>query len=255
MSQLHLIYHENVAEIKLDNPAKLNAFTVPMLDQLASYLEQIEYDENLRALLVSASGDRAFCAGADIGEWADLTPAHFARHWVRNGHRIFDRLARLSIPTIAVIEGACFGGGLELAAACDMRVMSSKASLALPEARVGVVPGWSGSQRLARLLPEAMLKEMALFGRRITAERAYQAGFAAEISETVFDTALDIAAAVSALSARSVEINKWMIHAGVGEDSGALIEALGSAAIAASDDIKEGIAAFRGKRPADFSGE
>ena len=125
----------------------------------------------------------------------------------------------------------------------------------MPEARVGVVPGWSGSQRLARLLPEAMLKEMALFGRRLTAERAHQAGFVAEISETAFDTAFEMAQAVSALSPRSVEINKWMIHAGVGEDSGALIEALGSAAIAASDDIKEGITAFRGKRPAHFSGD
>ncbi|MGC6411537.1 MAG: enoyl-CoA hydratase/isomerase family protein [Candidatus Puniceispirillaceae bacterium] len=255
MSQLHLIYHDNIAEIKLDNPAKLNAFTVPMLEQMASYLEQIENDQKLRALLVTATGDRAFCAGADIAEWADLTPAQFARHWVRNGHRIFDRLARLSLPTVAVIEGACFGGGLELATACDIRVMSSKASLALPEARVGVVPGWSGSQRLARLLPEAMLKEMALFGRRLTAERAHQAGFVAEISETAFDTAFEMAQAVSALSPRSVEINKWMIHAGVGEDSGALIEALGSAAIAASDDIKEGITAFRGKRPAHFSGD
>ena len=103
MSQLHLIYHDNIAEIKLDNPAKLNAFTVPMLGQMASYLEQIENDQKLRALLVTATGDRAFCAGADIAEWADLTPAQFARHWVRNGHRIFDRLARLSLPTIAVI--------------------------------------------------------------------------------------------------------------------------------------------------------
>ena len=95
-------------------------------------------------MLVTAEGDRAFCTGADINGWGDLTPAEFARHWVRDGHRIFDRLARLRKPTVAVLKGHAFGGGLELAAACDIRVMAPAATLALPEAGVGIVPGWSG---------------------------------------------------------------------------------------------------------------
>ena len=102
---------------------------------------------------------------------------------VREGHRIFDRLARLCQPTIAVITGPAFGGGLELAAACDIRIMVPEASLAMPEAGVGIVPGWSGTQRLRRLLPEPIIKEMALFGRRLSAERAYQLGFVAEVSK------------------------------------------------------------------------
>ena len=102
---------------------------------------------------------------------------------MHRGHRLFDKLARLPQPTIAAIGGYAFGGGLELAAACDIRVLGPKAQLALPEAGVGVVPGWSGTQRLVRLMPEPLVREMALFGRRISAERAVQAGLPAEIAD------------------------------------------------------------------------
>ena len=112
-----------------------------------------------------------------------LSPAEFARHWVRHGHRIFDRLARLSKPTIAVINAHAFGGGLELAACCDIRIMAPRATLALPEAKVGIVPGWSGTQRLTRLIGEPAVKEMALFGQRIVANRAVTLGFACEIAD------------------------------------------------------------------------
>ena len=206
------------------------------------------------ALLVTATGSRAFCTGADITAWADLDPADFARHWVRSGHRIFDRLARLSKPTIAVLEGPAFGGGLELAAACDIRVMSPKARIALPETGVGIVPGWSGTQRLARLLPEAVLKEMALFGRHLSPDRALALGFAAEVADDPCAAALEIAERLRATSPRATEVAKYMIHAAVGEDRAAMIEALGSGMTAATKDKVEGVAAFRAKRKPDFSG-
>lgn len=254
MSRVHLSLHGRVAELRLDNPSKLNAFTVEMLAQLAGHLDTIERSTDIACVLVTAAEAKAFCAGADINGWGDLTPAEFARHWVRGGHRIFDRLARLARPTIAVVQAHAFGGGLELAAACDIRVMGPKATLALPEAQVGIVPGWSGSQRLARLLPEPVVKEMALFGRRITAERALAMGFAAEVAEDARASAESIASRVLDLSPRAVEITKAMIHAGAGEDAPALIEALGSAAISASADRDEGVAAFRAKRKAAFPG-
>ncbi len=153
MSRVHLIRNGALAELRLDHPEKMNALTVAMLDQLAAHLDLIERDMGVRAVMVTATGDKAFCTGADINGWGDLTPAEFARHWVRDGHRIFDRLARLSKPTIAVLNGHAFGGGLEMAAACDLRVMAPDACLALPEAGVGIVPGWSGTQRLLRLDP------------------------------------------------------------------------------------------------------
>lgn len=254
MSAVHLLRDGRIAELRLDNPDKLNAFTAGMLADLAAHLDTLERDADLACLLVTSAPCKAFCAGADINGWGDLGPAEFARHWVRGGHRIFDRLARFARPTIAVVHAHAFGGGLELAAACDIRVMAPRATLALPEARVGIVPGWSGSQRLARLLPEPVVKEMALFGRRIGAERALALGFAAEVAEDARAAADAIAAGVLDLSPRAVEIAKTMIHAGAGEDAAALIEALGSAAIAASADRDEGVAAFRDKRKADFPG-
>lgn len=243
-----------VAELRLDNPAKLNCFTVEMLGQLASHLEVVEGRSEVRAVIITGEGEKAFCSGADINAWGDLGPAEFARDWVRGGHRIFDRLARLAKPTIAALNGHAFGGGLELAAACDIRVISPKATIALPEAGVGIVPGWSGSQRLARLIPEGMVKEMALFGRRIGADRLHSCSFVAEIAEDVRLVAQEIAEKAATLSPRATEITKAMIHAGQGEDSAALIEALGSAAIAASADRQEGVTAFQQKRKAEFPG-
>lgn len=255
MSAIHLIIDGPIAELRLDNPAKMNALTVEMLGQLGSHLEVIDRDPALRAVMLTAQGDRAFCTGADINGWGDLTPAEFSRHWVRDGHRIFDRLARLSKPTIAVLNGHAFGGGLELAAACDLRVMTPRATLALPEAGIGIVPGWSGTQRLLRLLPEAVVKEMALFGHRIRADRALALGFAAAVDDDARAAAIVLLDRAIGLSPRAVEIAKTMIHAAAGEDRAAMVEALGSAAIAASADRAEGVAAFRDKRKPDFTGQ
>lgn len=255
MSAVHLTITGRLAELRLDNPAKLNAFTVQMLDQLAAHLDRIDRDPAIGAVMLTATGERAFCTGADINAWGDLTPAEFARHWVRDGHRIFDRLARLGKPTVAVLDGHAFGGGLELAAACDLRVMAPGATLALPEAGVGVVPGWSGTQRLLRLLPEPMVKEMALFGQRISASRALACGFAAAVGDDPFALALTILDRALTLSPRATEISKSMIHAAQGEDRAAMVEALGSAAIGATADRAEGVAAFREKRKPEFSGK
>ena len=238
----------------LANESKLNALTTGMLRQLEDHLIQIERERDSRTVIVTGTGPKAFCCGADIAEWGPLSPAEFARYWVRDGHRVFDRLARLSKPTIGAINGHAFGGGLELAACCDIRVMAPRATLALPEAKVGIVPGWSGTQRLTRLLPEPVVKEMTLFGRRISAERATSLGFATEVAEDTLAAAQDIAASLTNVSPRANELAKAMIHAAVGEDRAAAIEAVGSAAAAASADRNEGVSAFLNKRTAEFSG-
>ena len=255
MSAVHLTVEGGIARLVLDNPAKLNAFTPDMLAQLAAHCDSIDRYPSIVAVLLTSEGDRAFCAGADIKAWAGYAPAEFARIWVREGHRIFDRLARLSKPTIAVIHAHAFGGGLELASACDIRVMAPGATLALPETQVGIVPGWSGTQRLARLLPEPVLKDMALFGRRLSAERALACGFVAEVTDDPLATAQAIAAKLLTTSPRATEVAKYMIHAAVGEDRDAMIEALGSGMIAASADKAEGVTAFAEKRKPVFPGK
>ena len=252
MTAVHLLTDGPIAEMRLDNPAKLNALTPVMLDQIMAHCDTVESNGQVLVALLTATGPKAFCTGADIAAWADLSPADFARHWVRGGHRVFDRLARLSKPTIAVLEGPAYGGGLELAAACDIRVMGRGAKIALPETSVGIVPGWSGSQRLARLLPEAVLKEMALFGRVLGADRCLTLGFATEVSDDPSATALDIADRLRATSPRATEVAKYMIHAAAGEDRAAMIEALGAGMTSASADKAEGVAAFRAKRKPAF---
>ncbi len=252
MSALHLIRHGAIAELKLDNPAKLNAFTLDMLKAVEPFCDELERDASILAVVITAEESKAFCAGADILEWSELSPYDFARHWVREGHRVFDRLARLSKPTVAALGAHAFGGGLEFAATADIRVMAPRATLALPEASVGIVPGWSGTQRLIRLLGEPMVKEMALFGRRISAERAYAAGFSAEISDDPASAAFEMAEKLADKSSRAVEVAKYMIHAAVGEDRSAMIEALGSGMISPTEDRNEGVTAFREKRKPNF---
>ncbi|MEL7528288.1 MAG: enoyl-CoA hydratase/isomerase family protein [Pseudomonadota bacterium] len=254
MSALHLIVDGPVAELRLDNPAKLNAFTTDMLAAIDPHCATIEKDPAIRAVVISAEDAKAFCAGADIIAWSELGPWDFARHWVREGHRLFDRVARLSKPTVAAVGGHAFGGGLEFAATADIRVMAPNATLALPEASVGIVPGWSGTQRLIRLLGEPVVKEMALFGRRISADRAHALGFAAELADDPRARALELAQALAGKSPCAIEVAKYMIHAAAGEDRGAMIEALGAGMIGQTADRDEGVTAFREKRKPEFPG-
>jgi enoyl-CoA hydratase/carnithine racemase len=254
MSTVRHTVSGSIATITLDNTAKLNALTPAMMEEMAGVLDRIEAASTVRAVLLTSAGERFFCAGADINAWAGYSPQEFARIWVRGGHRLFDRLARLAKPTIAVLHGHAFGGGLELAAACDIRVMAPQAEIALPESGVGIVPGWSGTQRLLRLLPESAVKEMALFGCRISADRALALGFAAEISADPLEAAQTFAARLASTSSTATEIAKYMIHAAAGEDAPAMIEALASGMAAASADKAEGVRAFREKRKPNFTG-
>ena len=251
--RLDLAIDGPIARLTIRRADKLNALDAAMADALLPLCRQVERSA-ARVLILTGEGERSFSAGGDIEAWSSLSPEAFGWHWLRDGHQAFGALARLTIPVVAVLNGHCLGGGLELAACCDIRVMTPRASLALPEAGVGIVPGWSGTQRVARLLPEPALKEMALFGRRIGAERALALGFAAEIAEDTLAAARAIAARAVTLSPRAAEVTKYMIHAGAGEAAEALIEALGSGMIAASADRAEGVAAFADKRPPAFPG-
>jgi enoyl-CoA hydratase/carnithine racemase len=252
MSAVHLEINGPLAEIRLDNPSKLNALTVNMLDALEAHCATVDEHPDIRVVLLTSEGKKAFCVGANITEWASLSPRAFARDWVRRGHRVFDRLARLPVPVIGVLDGHAFGGGLELAADCDLRVMTPQSTIALPETGIGIVPGWSGTQRLVRQIPAAVLKEMALTSARISAKRAHQIGFVNAVAEDARAGAMDMANRIMASAPQATETAKWLISAALDEDAAASIEALAGAALAGTAEKTEGVTAFAEKRKPNF---
>ena len=253
MGKISLKILDSSAVITIENPAKLNALDNSMLDELLGIVEECEKNSKIRSVILSGDGSKAFCAGADIRSWSELTATEFARDWIVKGHRIFDRIACLDKPTIAALNGIVFGGGLELAATFDIRVSASHVELSLPEAQVGIIPGWSGMHRLQRLIPEPVIKEMVLFGRRISAKRGFDLGFIAEISDEPLKTALEISKSLEGLSPHANEIAKAIIHSGAGEYSNALIDKVASYAMTGTEDLKEGVAAFKEKRKPKFN--
>ena len=244
-----------IARITLDRPNKLNALTPAMLAALRETVNRIERDDGIRAVVLSATGDRAFCVGADIDAWADADPLGMWRHWVRDGHAVFDHLARMRQPLIAAIEGLALGGGLELAATADLRIAGADAAFGLPEADLGTVPGWSGTQRLVRDIGPAPVKLMALAGERLDALAAERAGVVHRVvpAGTALDAALEMATRIAARGPVAVQLTKQLINAAGGEDTAATLEALASGVAAGTQDIREGVASFREKRPPAFS--
>ena len=244
-----------VALLTLNRPEKLNALDQGMLTALEQALDEVEANKAVRVLLLAANG-KAFCAGGDIAAWAALSPFDFAHDWVRRGHRVFDRLARLRVPTIAVLSGHAFGGGLELAGACDFRVAETGVKLGLPETSLGMVPGWSGTQRLVRRFGAQLVRRLSLGGDMLDAEDALAAGLVDRVAAAGegMKGARDLAQAIAARGPAAVQTAKLMINAAEGEESAAAMEVLASAMLATTSDLKEGVAAFREKRKARFEG-
>ena len=257
MSDGHIAFalDGQVARKTLDRPAKLNALTPAMIAALGGIVGRIERDDDIRVAVLSATGDRAFCVGADVEAWAAAGPLDMWRHWVRDGHAVFDRLTRLRPPLIAAIDGLALGGGLELAATADLRIGGADAAFGLPEADVGVVPGWSGTQRLVRTIGPAPVKLMALAGERLDAAAAERAGVLHRTvaAGTALDAALDMAARIAARAPVAVQLAKQLINAAVGEDTAATLEALASGVASGTQDIREGVTSFREKRSPTFS--
>ena len=168
------------ARVVLQRPEKLNALSALALDGLDRALDEIDGDPKVRVATIEGAGDRAFCVGADVRELAARRPEEVSRANLR-GHEVFDRLERARVPTIALLHGYALGGGLELAMACDLRLAVEGTLLGLPEVSIGVLPGWGGTWRLARLVGDARARELILTGRRVTAERASEIGLVHEV--------------------------------------------------------------------------
>lgn len=260
MAETELVQYERrgaVAVVTLNRPEKLNSLTPAMLKRLEELITLIDATPDIRAVVVTATGQKAFCVGADINEWSALEPLDMWRQWVPRGHRIFDRVAGLRVPVIAAINGHAFGGGLELAAAADLRVTDPAATFALPEAGIATCPGWSGTQRLVSIIGASKVKLLALTGQRIDAKRAAEIGLVDEVAAPggALDAALEMAARVERLAPVSVQLTKQLVNAANGEGTAATLEAMAGALAATTADAQEGMSSFREKRVANFEGK
>jgi enoyl-CoA hydratase len=245
-----------VARIVLDRPDKLGALTAGMLLRLESAADAIDRDTSVRVALLLGTGEKAFCVGADILAWSALPPLEMGARWIRDGHRVFDRLAALRQPLIAVLNGMTFGGGLELALTADLRIAEAHATLGLPEVSIGAIPGWGGTGRLPALIGAARAKQMIFTAGRIDAATAERWGLVNEVVPTGHGAAraAGLAAEIARQAPRSVQLAKQAVNAGQGFATAAALEAFAGALAATTEDAREGVAAFRERRPPDFRG-
>ena len=240
-----------IATITLNRPEKLNALDPAMLARLDAILAALDRDPAVRVVLVTGARERAFCVGADVNAWSGLAPLEMWRNWVREGHRVFDRLAALRQPTIAAVNGYAFGGGLELALAADLRLAATEAEFAMPEVKIGTLPGWAGTRRLPAVVGVARAKQMIFTGARLDAATAERWGLVNEVvpRASLSVRARELAEAIAANAPIAVQLAKAAI-----DDRDAALEALAGALAATTEDGREGVAAFREKRAPRFEG-
>ncbi len=247
-----------VAHLELVNPP-LNLVTRELLDELAAALAMLEAatPDEVRAVVVSGRGDRAFSAGSHVGEFeAQRGPAGRARHELESG--VARRLAELPMPTIAAIEGNALGGGLELALCCDLRIASERARIGLPEVRLAVTPGAGGTQRLPRVVGPARARELILTGKVLTAEEAERIGLVNEVvpAGQAVARATEIATEIAQRGPIAVREAKRLIDLATDTDidAGLAAELDASDRVFATEDMLEGAAAFFAKRDPEYRG-
>ena len=241
-----------IATLILDRPAKLNALDPGMLAELERHLDAIDHDPDVRCAIVTGAGERAFCVGADIDAWSALDPLDMWRIWVRDGHRVMQRLADLRQPTIAAINGFAFGGGLELALATDMRIAAGSATLGMPEVTIGTLPGWAGTRRLREAIGTPRAKQLIFSGERLDAATAERWGLVNEVTPLpeLLTRARTLAERIAGNAPVAVQLAKAAI-----DGEAVTLEAFASAIAAGTDDGREGVAAFREKRAPRFTGQ
>lgn len=243
--------------LTLNRPEARNAFNEDLLLALEAAVQEAGADPSVRALVVTGTGERAFCAGADIRQMQGMNLDQ-GREWALLGHRVFEKLAQLSKPAIAAINGVAVGGGCELALACDFRLADEQARLGQPEILLGMIPGWGGTQRLPRLVGTSVAKELVFTGRLIDAAEAKQIGLVDAVAPngTVYQMALEYAAKFIDTPPVAVGLAKQAINRGADLrlEEANLLEVELFARTFATQDRQEGLAAFLEKRPARFSG-
>jgi len=243
--------------ITINRPDKLNALNKQTLEELHETLVNAENDKSIRALIITGSGTKAFVAGADIAEFANFTTKE-GQQLSSNGHfKVFNFIENYSKPVIAAVNGFALGGGLELAMACHMRVVSSNAKMGLPEVSLGVIPGYGGTQRLAQLVGKGKAFEMISTADTITADDAYKWGLANHITpqEELLNKCFEITSKIITKSPVAVKAAIKAINAGYNNKfNGYEVEIEEFGKSFGTNDFKEGTTAFLEKRKAIFLG-
>jgi enoyl-CoA hydratase len=248
---------DGVALVRLNRPQKLNAVNPTMVRELRAVADAVREDEDVRVLVFTGNG-RAFSAGADISQLVEMAgPPDFLR-FIEAIQTTYNAIEDLDRPTIAAINGLAYGGGCELALACDLRIVAEDATIGVPEILIGVLPGAGGTQRLAKMLPSAIAKQMIYFGEPLAAAQAAQHGLVnlTVPKEEVLDRALEWARKLTALPPMALRAGKLLVHAGINADlkTGIEAERQALAFLFGTADREEGMRAFLEKRSAAFRG-
>ncbi len=250
-ANLRLEKRPPLAQVTLDRPKVLNALNAEMLDELAAAFDELAADDSVRVILLAGAGDRAFVAGADIGELAALAPEQ-AQAFAQRGQAVFRRIETLGKPVIACVRGFALGGGCELAMACAMRIAAEDAKLGQPEVKLGILPGYGGTQRLPRLVGRAAALKLLLTGAIVDAREALRIGLVDEVvpAEQLMARAEALAMEIAANAPLALGEVLRAVDEGQNQsiDAGLAIEAEAFGRLAATADKAEGTRAFMEKR-------
>jgi enoyl-CoA hydratase len=260
MEYQHLLLEQTEAGIHLltlNRPQALNALNSAMLAELALAIARVAADDRTRVMLVTGAGDKAFAAGADIGEMTNFTPRE-ARAFSESGMRVMHALEALPMPVIALVNGYALGGGCELALACDWIIASENAVFGQPEVGLGIPPGFGGTQRLTRLVGRGLALELLTTGRQVRADEALRIGLANHVypAPELRVKGLELARLVASRAPLAVRFAKEAAQRGQHLDLGTAcaLESSLFALACATEDQKEGMSAFLEKRAAKFGG-
>jgi enoyl-CoA hydratase len=243
-----------VAILRLNRPDKLNALSAEMFEALNHHLDELTHDSELRVLILTGAGDRAFCAGTDLTELTSIDATELSQR----GQRLCDRLENFPIPVIAAVNGLAAGGGMELVLACHLRIAAINASFSLPETKLGIIPGYGGTQRLTRELGVGHALELMLTGRTISAEAASEFGLLNRVvpPPDLMNETLSLGEEISKLSPLSIRACLKAVTQGLNRslEEGLKLETDLFASLFSTEDAREGTRAFLEKRAPVFKG-
>ena len=250
---------KGTARITINRPEVRNALNNSTRRELKAVIEEIEKDQNIRVVIITGAGDKSFISGADVTEFRNKTPMAIYEHASTLGQELFTCIERLGVPVIAMINGFCFGGGLEVAMCCDIRIASANAKFGQLEINVGIIPGGGGTQRLPRLIGWGKAKELIYTGKIIDAEEAEIIGLVDRVvpQEKLEEEVRQLTEAIINKSPLMISMAKKAINKGMYTDldAGLAYEKTSFALCFSTEDNVEGIAAFLEKRPPVFKGK